>query len=283
MEDTMPYLSGEVGDGLIRAPSIGTVVMVSYGDPAGQGVAAEGAVSEFNGVFASAYRYGPAPTCEESAFLYEFDEAGELAATYNHVEHPDMANLEGDAYEIDRDGNIRTFLVDMNQEFVYDATSGQLVDDASGLPYPVGFPYPCALYRADPAMNLLVRRYQTASNGPADPDRTNILMHMSGAYRNRHKPQGDMIDAYYNGTRFEWEGVEVIPDTGTRQTIGIEEAKDIIWVVAMESANTFSVIYDTTNLVLHVAYESGTGATWKRAADNEYLAIDLADLLPVER
>ena len=60
--------------------------------------------------------------------------AGHLAAEYNHEDHPDMANLEEDAYEIGKDGSIRTFLVDQNQEFVYDATSGELIDDPNGDP-----------------------------------------------------------------------------------------------------------------------------------------------------
>ncbi len=280
LDGAMAMFAGDVSSTDVVAPSVGTVAGMFYGDPAGGGVGAEGAVTEFNGVFASMFRYGPAPECGESAFLYEYAEDGTTANEWNHLDHPDMVNLESDACEIDATGMVRTFLVDGNQEFVYDATSGLLIDDPSGEPYPVGAVYPCSCYRADPAMAYGVRRWQTAGNGP-QRDRDNKLMHLSGVYQSRHKPQGDMIDAYYNGTSYEWEGAELIPDNGgQRQLIGVEEAKDIIYRVAMTNSNVFSVIYDTTNLVLYVAYENGAGENWTRAADNEYYEFQLADLIP---
>lgn len=283
LDDGLPLLTGTLEDGVVRAPSVGTVAMLAWGDPAGGGANAEAAATEFNGAYASLYRFGPAPTCGEAAYLFEYDVAGHLAAEYNHEDHPDMANLEEDTYEIGKDGAIRTFLLDQNQEFVYDATSGELIDDPNGEPFRVGYPLPCAVFRADPAMNYVVRLYQTASNGPArDSDR--ILMHLSGAYKNRHIPQYYMLDAYERGVAYEWEGQEVIPSSGgVARPIGVEEAKNIISVVAMDSANTFSAIYDTTNLVIYVAYESGAGETWTRAADNEYVELRLLDLLPAKR
>lgn len=283
VDDGITLLAGSSDDGAVHAPSVGTVAGILYGDPEGGGAGAEAVASEFNGVFASAYRHGPAPSCDESASLYEFDFEGRLAASYTHETDPDMANLEEEAYEIDKSGNIRTFLVDANQEFVYDATTGELIDDPSGEPFPVGPVLPCAVYRADPALNMVVRRYQTASNGPAR-DSDNILMHTAGAYRNRYKPHYDALLALRQGTRFEWEGEEIFPDNGgTARKVGVEEAKAIVRVVAMDHANTFAVIYDTTNLVLYVAYESGTGDAWRRAADNEYLELRLSDLLPEHR
>lgn len=283
LDDGLAMLTGSADDGAVHAPSVGTVAGILYGDPEGGGAGAEAVASEFNGVFASAYRHGPAPACAESASLFEFDFEGRLAATYNHDTDPDMANLEEEAYEIDKSGNIRTFLVDANQEFVYDATTGELIDDPNGEPFPVGYVLPCAVYRADPALNLVVRRYQTASNGPAR-DSDNILMHTAGAYRNRYKPHYDALLALRQGTRFEWEGEEIFPDNGgAARKVGVGEAKAILRVVAMDHANTFAVIYDTTNLVLYVAYESGTGETWRRAVDNEYLELRLADLLPERR
>jgi hypothetical protein len=280
LDGAIAMFSGDISSSEVVAPSVGTVAGMFYGDPAGGGAGAEGAVTEFNAVFASVFRYGPAPGCGESAWLYEFAEDGTTAAEWNHIDHPDVVNLESDACEIDATGMVRTFLVDANQEFVYDATSGLLIDDPAGEPYPVGVVYPCSVYRADPAMAYGVRRWQTAANGP-QRDSANKLMHLSGVYRFRHKPQGDMIDAYHNGTRYEYEGTEVIPDNGGQRTlIGVPEAKVIVRVVAMENANVFSVIYDTTNLVLHVAFESGTGDTWTRAVDNEYYEFRLADLIP---
>lgn len=279
LDDGLPLLVGSTDDGVVRAPSVGTVAMLAWGDPAGGGAGAEAAATEFNGAFASLYRFGPAPSCGEEAFLYEFDREGRLLQSYNHRDHPGQANLEEDTYEIAKDGSIRTFLVDANQAFVYDATSGELIDDPQGEPYQVGYPLPCAVYRADSAMNYLVRQYQTASNGPArDSDR--ILMHLSGAYKNRHLPQFLMLDSYERGVAYLREEIEVIPDNGgVPRPVGVAEAKAIIAEVAMARANTFSVIYDTTNLVLYVAYESGRGEAWTRAADNEYVELRLADLL----
>lgn len=283
LDQGLPLLTGSADDGIVRAPSVGTVAMLTYGDPEGGGAGAEAGVTEFNGVYASLYRTGPAPSCDESAYLYEFDQAGNLADTFNHVDDPMQANLEGDTFEIDKEGNIRTFLVDASQEFVYDATSGQLIDDPAGEPYRVGYPLPCGVYRADPAMNYVVRRYQTASNGPAR-DSDHILMHLANAYRKRHISQYNAITALRGGTAFEWEGVEVFPDNGgAERKIGVEEALDLIWVAADDDDNTYSVLYDTTNLVIYVAYESGTGATWTPAQDNEYLTLRLADLLPAKR
>lgn len=281
LDSAIAMFSGDISSSEVVATSVGTVAGLFYGDPAGGGVGAEGAVSEFNGVFASMFRYGTYPECGESAWLYEFAQDGTTANQWNHIDDPDVVNLESDACEIDATGMVRTFVVDANQEFVYDATTGQLIDDPNGEPYPVGAVYPCSVYRADPAMSYGVRRWQTAANGP-QRDSDNKLMHLSGVFRSRHKPQGDMIDAYYNGTRFEFEGTEVIPDNGGQRTlIGVDEAKVIVQVVGMENANVFSVIYDTTELVLHVAYESGTGESWTRAVDNEYYEFRLADLIPV--
>ena len=280
LDGAVALFAGDVSSNEVMAPSVGTVAGMFYGDPAGNGAAAEGAVTEFNGVVASLFRYGTYPGCAEAAWLYEFAQDGTTANEWNHLDHPDVVNLESEACEVDATGLVRTFEVDGNQEFVYDATTGRLIDDPSGEPFPVGAVYPCSVYRADPAMAYGVRRWQTAANGP-QRDNDNKLMHLSGVYMSRHKPQGDMINAYYNGTRYEALGGEVIPDNGgQRRLIGVEEAKDIVYVVAMTSSNVFAVVYDTTNLVLHVAYESGTGDTWARAADNEYYEFRLADLIP---
>lgn len=280
LDGAIAQFSGDINSTEVVAPSVGTVAGMFYGDPAGGGAAAEGAVTEFNGIFASVYRYGAYPECGEAAWLYEFAQDGTTANEWNHIDDPELVNLESEACEIDATGMVRTFEVDANQEFVHDATTGRLIDDPAGEPFPVGTVYPCSVYRADPAMAYGVRRWQTAANGP-QRDNDNKLMHMSGVFLSRHKPQGDMISAYYNGTSYDALGGEVIPDNGGQRTlIGVEEAKDIVYVVGMTNSNVFAVVYDTTNLVLHVAYESGTGDNWSRAADNEYYEFHLADLIP---
>ena len=102
-----------------------------------------------------------------------------------------------------------------------------------------------------------VRRWQTAANGP-QRDRDNKLMHMSGVYMSRHKPQGDMINAYYNGTPYEALGGEVIPDNGGQRTlIGVEEAKDIVYVAERPWAEAEDIL----KLALS-AFATSAAATW---------------------
>ncbi len=278
LDDGVAYLSNQVDDGLSRPGTIGANAMLAFGDPQGNGAGAEAATVETTGIFSSAFRYGPYPSCSEAAHLYEIGVDGELSNTWSAADSPDIANFEADAFEIDADGHQRLFEVDQNGDFVRDE-NGWLVDDPAGLPFPLGKPIPCALFRGDEALAHGVRKYQKASNGPQGGSE-HKLMHLSGSYRERYLSQHDMIDAYYRGESFEWEGTMVIPDNdGQKVPIGVAEAKIIAQVAAMNS-NVFSVIYDTTNLVVHVAYESGTGDEWIRAADNDYLEVSLSELLP---
>ncbi len=278
INDAFGYFENKVADGRNRPTTIGANVMMAYGDPSGGGAAAEGVASETTGIFSSAFRYGPAPECSEAAYLVELGQDGSQAHLWNNKDDPKVVNLEGDTYEIDADGNIRTFQVDASGQFVLDA-NGALIDDPAGKPYKVGMRLPCALFRGDDAFAYGVRKYQVASNGPQGDSATH-QMHLSGSYRGRYTTQHDMIDAYYNGKAFTWNGATVIPDNGgARVPIGLEQGEKIAKVAGM-SSNVFAVIYDTTNLVIHVAYESGTGDTWTRAVDNAYLEVKLSDLLP---
>lgn len=277
LDDGFRYFANSVEDGKSRPGTIGANAMVVFGDPAGHGAGAEGIAAETTGIFSSAFRYGPSPKCGEEAFLVEIGVDGTQAHQWSHTSDPQIVNLEGDAFEVDVDAKVRTFQVDGNGDFVRDA-NGELTDDPAGKPYRVGQRIPCALFRGDEGMAYGVRKYQLAANGPQGTSERK-LMHRSGTYQGRYAPQHDMITAYYEGKSFTWEGATVIPDNGgVRVPIGPEEAKRIAKVVAM-SGNVFSVIYDTTNLVVHVAYESGTGDTWKKASDNEYLELQMKDLL----
>ncbi len=278
LDDGVAYLSNQVDDGLSRPGTIGANAMLAYGDPQGNGAGAEAAAVESTGIFSSAFHYGPYPSCSQEAYLFEVGADGELANTWTGSGAPDIVNLEEDAFEVDAEGQPRLFEVDQNGEFVRDE-NGWLVDDPAGEPFPLGQRIPCALFRGDEALAHGVRKYQKASNGPQGGSE-HKLMHLSGSYRERYVPQHDMVEAYYRGESFEWEGTTVIPDNGGQKVlIGPEEAQKIAAVAAM-SSNVFSVIYDTTNLVVHVAYESGTGDSWIRAADNDYLEVSLAELLP---
>jgi hypothetical protein len=278
LDEALAYLSNEVEEGPSRPNSIGANAMAVYGDPEGGGAAAEGVALENTGIFTSVFRFGPGPECAEQASLLEFDEQGALAARYTHEDDPDIVNLEGDTYEIDASGFIRTFEVDANDEFVRDA-NGDLIDDPNGLPYRVGYPLPCAFFRGDEAMAYGVRKYQIACHGPRS-DSDDKQMHRCGSYRGRYMVQHDMIQAYRTGASYVRDGDTIISDNGSvPREIGPEEAIAIASQAAM-SSNVYSVVYDCTNLVIWVAYESGTGEDWVPASENTYFRLDLADLLP---
>lgn len=277
LDEGLGYLSSTVDDGILRPGTIGANAMLAFGDPEGGGVAAEAAAAETTGIFSSAFRTGPAPVCTPTAELLEFGLDGHLANQWDQATSPEVVNLESDAVEIDREGQVRTFQVDGEGQFVLDAT-GLLIDDPTGLPYPTGKVLSCALYRGDEAMAYGVRRWQLAANGPQREGTGNYL-HRSGTYNHRYLPMHDMLDAYYRGVEYQHESEVVIPDNGGQRTpIGVAQAKEIARIAGMDG-NVFGVIYDTTNLVLHVAYESGSGATWTRAVDNAYLELKLSDLL----
>ena len=88
-----------------------------------------------------------------------------------------------------------------------------------------------------------------------------------------------MTLAYENGTEFTWRDEVVIPDNGGQRVgIGLDEAEAISRVAAM-SSNVWDVVYDTTNLVIRVSFESGSGETWVPAHEQPpYLELDLDDL-----
>lgn len=278
MSDAFGYFTNTASDGRNRPSTIGANAMLAFGDPEGGGAAAEGVAAETTGIFSSAFRYGPGPDCGQAAYLVELGRDGTQAHLWNDQDNPDVVNLEGDAYEIGADGKVRTFQVDGSGQFVTDA-NGALIEDPAGQPYRVGLRMPCAVFRGDEAMAYGVRKYQLAANGPQGDSATH-LMHESGSYRGRYLPQHDMIDAYYTGRSFTWEGETVIEDnSGVRVPIGPEEGKRIAKVAAM-SSNVFAVIYDTTNVVAYVAYESGTGDGWTKASDNGYFEVKMSDVLP---
>jgi hypothetical protein len=275
LDDAVTFMANEISDGLSRPNSIGANGMVVFGDPAGGGAAAEAVVMENSGVFTAVFRYRP--DCTQEAALLEFDQQGDLAATYTHESHPERVNLEGEAHEIDASGLVRTFQVDAQDQFVRNA-DGDLIDDATGLPYRVGYPIDCAFFRGDEALAYGVRKYQMACHGPRS-DSDDKQMHRGSSYQKRYLVQHDMIEAYRTGTQYVRQGEVIIADNGGEaQPIGPQQAIHIARQAAMDS-NVYSVVYDCTNLELWVAYESGSGEGWIRAADNPYFKVSLADLL----
>lgn len=275
LESAIPYLENGVGDGLTRAPTIGYNALVSWGDPRGDGAAAEAVILENNGLSVGGYHHRP--DCTVEPFLLRFAYDGSLESRWTPADEPRWVNAEGDAQEIDAEANVRLFAHDGAGTYVLDEHGRYVEDPVDGIPMQTGFPAECALYRGDEAMNYGVRIHQTAANGPADGG--DGVMVQSSSWRKRYTPMREMAEAYAAGTSYEWEGETVIEDNGgVPVPIGLDEAEAISRVAAM-SSNVWDVVYDTTDLVIRVSYESGTGDTWIPADEQPaFLELDLRDL-----
>ncbi len=275
LESAMPFMTNTLGDGIVRAPTIGYNALVSWGDPHGGGANAQSAILETNGLEIGVFHHMADCSVEES--LVRFDYEGDVDHIWTPDDHPEWVNREADAVEIDGDGNVRYFMHD-GSDYVMDGNDYiEVAGPEEGIPLQTGTPMDCALYRGDEAMNYAVRVHQSAANGPANGG-TGLMVH-SGSYEERYIPMRDMALAYQDGTAYSWEGVEVIPDSGGQPVaIGLDEAEAISRVAAMDS-NVYDVVYDTTNLVIRLSYESGAGETWLPASEQPpFLEIDLHDL-----
>jgi hypothetical protein len=275
LDSAMPFMTNTLGDGIVRAPTIGYNALVSWGDPHGGGANAQAAILETNGLEIGVFHHSADCTVEES--LVRFDYEGAVDHIWTPDDHPEWVNREADAVEIDGDGDVRYFMHD-GADYVMDGNNYiEVAGPGEGIPLQTGYPMDCGLYRGDEAMNYGVRVHQSAANGPANGG-TGVMVH-SGTYEERYLPMRAMALAYQDGTAYSWEGVEVIPDNGgQRVAIGLDEAEAISRVAAMES-NVYDVVYDTTNLVVRLSYESGGGETWLPASEQPpFLEIDLHDL-----
>ncbi|MDY0059586.1 MAG: hypothetical protein RBU45_07225 [Myxococcota bacterium] len=273
IEPALALLTNTRDDGRSRPPTIGYNWLVGWGDPQGQGAAAQAAILETNGVFTTVHRQDPHGT--PATQVYESDLAGAVTRIVTDLEDPFYANLEQDAVEIDASGNPKKFQVDGSGSFIVDG-AGRLVPDPAGQPFPLGKPLTCALYRGDEALGHASRRWQTAAQGPqGGPDR---LMRDSSSYNHRYSTLHGMLTAYRTGTAYAEDGVEEVPDNGgTPVPLGLEQGVRLAQAAAMDS-NVYSVVYDATALRLRVAFEQGTGETWVRASESPYLPIDAGEV-----
>lgn len=121
--------------------------------------------------------------------------------------------------------------------------------------------------------------YEMASHGPLDGDGTGLMIE-GGAYRDRYTPQYERTAACEQGAAYYHDEIEYIPDNGGQpMPIGLDEVEAISRVAGMDSSNVWNVVWDATNLVIRVSFESGTGDDWIAAKDQpSYLWIDLDDL-----
>ena len=278
LDDALPYLMNDVGDGINRAPTIGYNALVSWGDPRNEGADAQAVILESNGLETGIFHHHNDCSVEESLVIYDLDGAATL---YTHADDPELVNTEADAVEIDGQGDVRLFQVDEQGEYVLDEAGDYVEVESGGQPIQTGYPLPCALYRGDEAMAYGVRIHQAAANGPMRDEPG--LMIESGSWTGRYWPMYQMTAAYEQGTAMEWDGAELIPDNGGSQVkIGMDQTELISRTAAM-SSNVWDVVYDTTHLAIRVSYEGGTGESWVRASDQPaFLEIDLNQVFLTE-
>ncbi|MBT3222338.1 MAG: hypothetical protein HN348_24965 [Proteobacteria bacterium] len=274
VDDAMPYLLNNISDGINRAPTIGYNALLSWGDPREGGADAQSVILESNGLETGVFHHNNDCTVEPSLVRYDYDG---IATVWTPTDHPDEVNFEADAKEIDGEGKVRLFAHDGQGNLLTNQEGKYYEDPTNGIPIQTGYPEDCALYRGDEAMAYGVRIHQKASNGPMRGD--GRLMVDSGSWRGRYWPMREMTIAYAEGTAFEWEDEEVIPDNSGQQVlIGLDEAEAISRVAAMDS-NVWDVVYDTTNLKVRLSYESGAGDNWMPAHEQPpFLEIDLKKL-----
>ncbi len=278
LDDAMPYLMNDVDDGINRAPTIGYNALVSWGDPRADGADAQAVILESNGLETGVFHHHNDCTVTESLLRYDLDGN---ATVWTHADDPEIVNTEADAKEIDGEGNVRMFEVDEHGNFVMDENDDYIEVESGGQPIQTGYPLPCALYRGDEAMAYGVRIHQAAANGPMR-DHPGLMVE-SGSWNGRYWPSYLMTKAWEEGTALEWDGAELIPDNGgTQVPIGLDETELVSRTAAM-SSNVWDVIFDTTDLVIRVSYESGSGDSWMRASEQpSFLEIDLNQVFLTE-
>ncbi len=265
------------------APTMGVTGMISWGDPLNGGAGAEAAAFEQNGASFAIHRNRH--DCSVESSLYRYDLDGAIESIYTHDEHPELANLERDAVEIDGEASARYFSCNDPCETLTDLVvdEGEYVEvpgPAEGaMPIQTGYPLDCAIYRGDSAFSNGVRMHQAASHGPMSGDGTGLMID-AGAYRDRYYPQMEMTAAYAAGTAYTWDDEEVVPDNGGQPVpMSLDQVEQISRVAGMPSSNVWNVVWDATNLKVRLSFESGTGDTWTAAKyQPEYLEIELDDV-----
>ncbi|GEM_PF-1848389 len=297
LDEALSYALNRAPDGFNRPPTIGYNWMIAYGDPDGNGAGAEVANLENNGIFTGVYRRKP--DCSVEASLIEFGPDGRIFRIFTHRDHPFLVNYEGQAVEIML-GNRKYPLniTDIPADYVFPETKPVVMIGGRYRYYPggaslvVGRPITCAVFRGDEMMIHGMRMWQTAASGPwtydngkpvQDLDR---LLYYAGSYNGRYMRMYRAIYAYSHG--IEYRGTDditgkekiIVPDNGGKLLkIGLDEGANIASWAAMHCCNVISVAYDLTALKAKIAYETGTGSSWKNAADNEYHLFDLRELI----
>lgn len=152
---------------------------------------------------------------------------------------------------------------------------------AFGIHY--GLPMTYAIFKNDVALTPSIRQTQTATSGPGNSDFN--LNDCNGDDGdpiqdvNRYWAMYWLIKTYETGgtyinNRDGWKVLNNIPPT----KIGLQQAITIASAVAM-LGDIISIAYAPTDLDIAVAYESGSGPTWRPANYNTYYIFNLNNLL----
>jgi len=162
------------------------------------------------------------------------------------------------------------------REAVWVDNEGKPVHDVSGNEVHYGFPMKDATYRADTAFSSTVRSGQATDNGPAEEGNDGDPR-KGDTYRVLYVPMANMIRAFTEGTAFDEEGKKAyaMPAAGSGSFMGVEEALKVCKMAGDNDGNIMSVLYEATDLKVHVAFERGRGERWTPAALAGYAALDL--------
>ncbi len=147
-----------------------------------------------------------------------------------------------------------------------------------------GLPMSYAVFKSDVALTPSIRQTQTATSGPGNTD-----FNLSACGGDDGDPLQDvnrywamywLIKTYETGGTYInnrgpfWKVLNNISPT----KIGLAQAATIASAVAM-SGDIISIAYAPTDLDIAVAYESGSGPTWRPASSNTYYVFSLKGLL----
>ena len=239
--------------------TVGYNFMVAWGDPENLGQDAEAAAVETNALYSSVFRGADGVDKERSFYLV--NENGEGICLRdgegNLVVRDDMRIREGEMVTV--------------------------TDNPDEYQHP-GRPLPEAVFRGDDSFTKEIRVTQTAARGPGDkkhgtgaPDRGDGWMYNAGSYQNRYLRYSCMIKAFEDGEGCTMDGEEYVAP-GEQAALSVAEGARLVRAAAM-SVNVYLAVMDNTALQVAIAFESGSGDTWKRAADNDLIWFDFGTML----
>ncbi len=239
--------------------TVGYNFMLAWGDPEGLGQAAQAAAVETNALYSSVFRGSDGLEKEQDFFLVDQNGQGLCLrdSEGNLVVRDDMRIQEGETLSVTQNPD----------EYVHP-----------------GRPLSEAIFRGDDSFTEEIRVTQTAARGPGDknhgngePDRGDGWMPDASSYQNRYLRYSCMMQAFEDGQGCRMDGEEYV-SAGEQTALTMVEGLRMVRAAAM-SVNVYMAVMDNTALQVAIAFESGSGDTWKRAADNDAIWFDFGGML----